>query len=354
MASDASGDRPFVGRAAERGALDAHMTAAGDGDGRVVLVTGEPGVGKTRLVEETVAGCASGRVLWGHCHEAEGAPAFWPWMQALRAHVRSTTPERLRRELGDDTAVLARLVPAIRTHAPDADETDGEEGDPEVARFRLFDAVAMWLRTIAADELLVVVLDDLHWADDESLLLLGFVARAVRDARLLVLGTYREAEPGRTAVAVRALGELGRTAHRLALDGLGADDLGAYVRAVYGVVPAGETLGAVHRATGGNAFFVTEVLELLHAKGQLDATTPSSGRLDIPDGAREVIRRRLQLLPDVGRRALEAGAVVGRDFDVAVLGRMTGLPDAEAILPELAVATQLGLVDELRDHAGTF
>jgi len=246
-------ERPFVGRVAEREALAAHIAAAQGGNGRVVLVRGEPGVGKTRLVEEAVAGVAPARVLWGRCQEMEGAPAFWPWIQALRAYVRATPPERLRAELGDDGALVARLVPAIRTHCPDLPPASDETLDPDAARFRLFDGVTMFLRSVVGTALLVIVLDDLHWADNESLLLLAFVARELRDQRLLVLGTYRETELRQAADAARALGDLARSSHRLTLTGLTADDVGQYVLAAGGRGPAPETVQAILLATEGNA-----------------------------------------------------------------------------------------------------
>jgi tetratricopeptide (TPR) repeat protein len=355
MTIDASTDRPFVGRTAERQTLAAHIAAARDGNGRVVLISGEPGVGKTRLVEEAIAASAPERVLWGRCHETEGAPAFWPWIQALRTYARGVPADRLRRQLGDDAAELARLVPAIRTQLPDVAETTPDSPvDPEAARFRLFDAVTMLLRSIATDDTLLVVLDDLHWADNESLLLLAFVARELRDARLLVVGTYRDAELRQAAAAARALGTLARTCHRVTLGGLAVDDIAGYVRATYHLAPTLETLEAVHAATAGNAFFVTEVLQLLHGKGQLEAATPQTVRLDIPDGAREVIRRRVQPLSDDGRRTLAAAAVIGRDFEIGVLVRMGDLPPVEVMLRDLADAVQLGVIEELVERPGAF
>ncbi|HMG25632.1 MAG TPA: AAA family ATPase, partial [Acidimicrobiia bacterium] len=231
-------DRPFVGRVTERELLAGHIAAAQGGSGRVVVVRGEPGVGKTRLVEEAVVGVAPGRVLWGRCQEMEGAPAYWPWIQALRAYVAATPPERLCAELGDDGPLVARLVPSICARCPDIVATTDETLDPEAARFRLFDAVTMFLRTIARTELLVIVLDDLHWADNESLLLLTFVARELREQRLLVLGTYRETELRQAAAAARVLGDLARSSHRLTLSGLTADDVGQYVLATCGRAPA--------------------------------------------------------------------------------------------------------------------
>src|SRR5262249_28557792 len=143
-------DRPFVGRVAERDALAAHVAVAQQGRGRVMLVSGEPGVGKTRLVEEAVARVAPGRVLWGRCHEIEGAPAFWPWIQVLRAYVRVTPGDRLRAELGDDAAELARLVPGIRTRCPDVAAPPAGAPDAEAARVQPLDPLAMVLPTAPA------------------------------------------------------------------------------------------------------------------------------------------------------------------------------------------------------------
>src|SRR5262245_11485558 len=111
--------RPFVGRLDEQAALASHIAAARDGHGRVVLVTGEPGIGKTRLVEEATAAVPGGHVHWGRCHETEGAPAFWPWTQALRSYVRGVPADRLRRELALGGAEVARVVPAVRAHCPE-------------------------------------------------------------------------------------------------------------------------------------------------------------------------------------------------------------------------------------------
>jgi tetratricopeptide (TPR) repeat protein len=346
-------DRPFVGRVAELEALAAHIAAAQQGNGRVVLVGGEPGVGKTRLVEEAVAGRATGRVLWGQCQEIAGAPAFWPWIQVLRAYVRATPGDRLRDELGDDAAELARLVPAIRTRCPDVAAPHEETLDPEAARFRLFDAVTLFLRAVAATDLLVIVLDDLHWADNESLLVLAFIARELRDRRLLMLGTYRETELRQVMAAARVLGDLARSSHRLTLAGLTADDVAQYVVAACGRAPAPETIQAMLRATEGNAFFVTEVVQLLHTRGQLDPAALRSGHLDLPAGVQELIGRRIQPLSAAGRRVLAAAAVLGREFDVGLLARIVGLP-VDAIFPEIVAAVELGAIAEVAERPGGF
>jgi tetratricopeptide (TPR) repeat protein len=346
-------DRPFVGRGAELEALGAQIAAAERGNARVMLISGEPGAGKTRLVEEAVASVATGRVLWGRCQEIEGAPPFWSWIQVLRAYVRSTPGERLRTELGDHTGELARLVPAIRTRCPDAAAPGDEMLNPEAARFQLFDAVTMFLRTIATPDLLVVVLDDLHWADSESLLLLAFVARELHDQRLLVLGTYRETELRQSRAGARAFGDLARASHCLTLTGLTASDVGEYVLAACGQTPGPESIRAILRATEGNAFFVTEVVELLHLRGQLDATALRSGHLDLPAEVHEVTRRRIAQLSDAGRGVLAAAAVLGREFEVALLARIVGLP-ADATFAELTDAARRGVIEEVAEHPGKF
>src|SRR5262245_15796380 len=345
--------RPFVGRVAERQALAAHIDAARGASGGVVLVGGESGIGKTRLVEEVLDGVAPDRGLWGRCPETEAAPAFWPWIQALRAYVGATPPERLRAELGDDAPQLARLVPGICTRCPGVTPASAETLDPEAARFRLFDAVTMFLRTIVATDILVIVLDDLHWADNESLLLLSFVARELRDQRLLVLGTYREVELRQAAAAGVALGNLTQSSHRLTLAGLTADDVGEYVLATSGRAPARDTIQVILRTTEGNAFFVNEIVQLLLAKGQLDPFAVRSGRLDLPAGVQEVIRRRIESLPAAGRDLLATAAVLGREFEVGVLARIAGLP-VEAVFSELAAAVQLGAIEEVAERPGEF
>jgi hypothetical protein len=199
----------FVGRADELASLRASLEAARAGGGRVVLVSGDPGIGKTRLVEEALAAVPRERALWGRCREGAGAPAYWPWIQALRAYVERCPRDRLAQELGTDIGELARIVPLELAAAPPA------IGDPEPARFRLFDAVTRFLCRIGRDELVVVVLDDLHWSDAESLLLLRFLGAEIRDARLLVVGTYREREAHQVVIVPRLLADLARVAQRL-------------------------------------------------------------------------------------------------------------------------------------------
>src|SRR5215218_5044310 len=172
----------FVGRSAELTELHAALNATTAGRGRLVLVSGEPGIGKTRLAQE-LSTEAQGRgclVLWGRCWEGEGAPAFWPWVELLGAYARSLDPQTLRSRLGDAAPDLAHLVPHIKSALPDLPAPPPAE--PEQARFRLFSGVTDFLTTVASVRPLVLVLDDLHWADKSSLLLLQFLVRQLGTA----------------------------------------------------------------------------------------------------------------------------------------------------------------------------
>src|SRR5829696_4752757 len=166
---------PFVGRSRELALLRERLAAAVQGHGGVTLLLGEPGIGKTRLAEElgAAAGAQGARVLWGRCWEGEGAPAFWPWVQCLRSYVRDTAADVLRADLGAGAGAIAHVVEEVRTRLPDV-PTPAPLA-PEQARFRFFDAVTAFLTAAAARRPLLVILDDLHWADRPSLLLVQFL-----------------------------------------------------------------------------------------------------------------------------------------------------------------------------------
>jgi DNA-binding winged helix-turn-helix (wHTH) protein len=187
--------RIFVGRAEAMRDLEAALAAAFADDGRLVLVVGEPGIGKTRTAEELArrATAAGAAVHTGRCHEGEGAPAFWLWTQVLRSVLAGVGTAAVTAELGDAARAAMQLVPELggRVPAPPDASADALGGSTE-ARFRLFESVTMVLRHAARVAPIVIVLDDLHWADKPSLLLLQFLARELRGAAMLVVGTYRD------------------------------------------------------------------------------------------------------------------------------------------------------------------
>jgi class 3 adenylate cyclase len=309
----------FVGREAELDQLRSAADEALAGHGRLVLISGEPGIGKTRTAEElaTFAQRRGATVLWGRGHEGEGAPSYWPWVQVIRTYVRETDPVALGWEMGSGAAEIARVVPEVAERVGEV--TVPEAGDDEAARFRLFDSISAFLASASSSRPLVIVLDDLHWADEPSLLLLKFLARALGGSRLLLIGTYRDVELGRHHPLSRVLGEMSGSAAsgRISLHGLGEEDVRRYIAMTAGAEPAPELVRAVHEHTEGNPFFLAEVVRLLAAEGTLEA--PGEGSLAIPQGVRDVIGRRLDRLSEEANRALTVGAAIGRNFDAEVV-----------------------------------
>jgi hypothetical protein len=332
----------FVGRGRELRALKGCLAAADSGRGGIVLLGGDAGIGKTRLVEELLTAVPRRRVLWGRCRAADGAPAYWPWRQIVGAYVERVAPERLRADLGDGAADLARLVPAIRGRLGVAPR-EVSPGD-ERGRFLLFDAVAELLARASADEVLAVVVDDLHWADGESLLLLRHLGAGVAGSRLLVLATYRDVEMRQATQASRILGDLARVSQRVTLRGLGEDEVAAFARNVLADLSTG-LVTELHRVTDGNPFFVKQVLALLHRDGWDDG-----GRLPIPVEVRAAVRRRLDPLSPAVRWLLAQAAVLGREHGLGVLARLVEL-SAGDVLEMLSEPIALGLIAETEQPA---
>jgi len=343
-----SGDHPgrraagvFVGRQRELREILAAFSDARAGRGRLVLLTGEPGIGKSRLADELAAHAQAGgaTVLWGRCWEAGGAPAYWPWVQALRTYVRDRDHETLRRQLGAGTSDLAHLLPDVRDLFPDVPEPHDLES--EGARFRLFDAVATFLRNASDEAPLVLVLDDLHVADAPSLLMLQFVAGGIGEARVTLLGIYRDPDPDRNGEEDVRLTDLSRTASvRVALRGLAAADVASYVRSTADLEPPPSVVDAIVRETEGNPLFVGEVVRLLAAEGLIDRPVHASWHLTVPRGVRDVIGRRLRHVSPECIDILTLASVLGREFGLDALERLSGRPADEllAVLDQAAAA----------------
>ena len=326
--SDRAGRRAagaFVGRDRELTEVLAAFDDARSGTGRLVLLTGEPGIGKSRLADELAAHAHArgATVLWGRCWEAGGAPAYWPWVQALRSYVRDRERETLRRQLGNGTPDLAHLLPDLRELFPDVSEPQDLES--EGARFRLFDAVATFLRNASEEAPIVLVLDDLHVADAPSLVMLQFVAASIADTRLALLAIFRDPDPDGAERDDDTLTLLGRAASvRIALGGLAAGDVASYVRSTADVEPPSSVVDAIVRETEGNPLFVGEVVRLLTAEGAIDRPVHASWHLTVPRGVREVIGRRLRHVSPECIETLTLASVLGREFGLDTLGRLGG------------------------------
>lgn len=336
----------FVGREQELGRLRAAFDAARTGQAGVVLLAGEPGIGKTTLAEETAtyAQLLDAQALWGRCYEWAGAPAYWPWVQIIRAYTQACEPQRLRAELGGGAADIAQLVPELRDRLPDLPALARMGG--EQARFRLFDGIATLLRNATAHQPLLLVLDDLHWADPPSLLLMQFVARELEQARLLIIGTYRDVEVGRRHPLSATLAELarGHRTLRLALQGISAADIERFIVLSTGHEPGPALVDTVQRETEGNPFFVSEVLRLLVTEGRL-GRMPGASSLShgIPESVRDVVGRRLDRLSPACNDALADAAVIGREFTLAILERVNELAP-EVLLDALEEAARARLI----------
>src|SRR5829696_1815087 len=353
-AAEPAGEAPrgtFVGRERELAELLAGLDHAFAGRGRLFLLRGEPGIGKSRLAEELIthAKARGARVLVGRCWEAGGAPAYWPWVQSLRPYLRDTDTESLRSQLRGDAADVARLFPELRDLRADLPSAPPLES--EGARFRLFDSMTALLKNAAAGRPLVLVLDDLHAADEPSLLLLQFVARELGESRLLIVGAYRDVDPTLSDPLTATLTELARepVTRTLVLAGLGEADVARFIELTAPGASAAE-LGPVVRAeTDGNPLFVGEIVRLLSAERRLDQ--PPTAPLGIPQSVREVIGRRLRHLPDECNRLLTLAAVLGREFDLDALASVSGL-ERDGILELLDEGIEARVVSEVPGVVG--
>ncbi|OQR64613.1 LuxR family transcriptional regulator [Streptomyces maremycinicus] len=300
----------FVGRSGELRAVDAAARAARQGGG-VVLVTGEAGAGKSALLGRIEGRLRDGgwRVVVGHCPEYEGAPPAWAWVEALGVLARERPPAR-----PEELAALLRKPESVAATSPD---------EATAGRFRTHRALAAWLRAAAAESPLAVVLEDLHRADSETLALLE-AAAAVTDVPLLTVASYRPAEVGEHLV--KTLANLAPGApHRIALRGLPPHDVATMVDTVCGESVDAATVTALAERTGGNPFYVLESARLLASEGALVAIS------EVPQGVRDVLRRRLALLPAAARSAVRLAAAVGLEADVALLVDAADAPEDEML-----------------------
>ncbi len=342
----------FVGRHHELAALCAALDEVRAGSGRLALIAGEPGIGKTCTALELTAYATrqDARIAWGRCHEEAGAPPYWPWAQILRAVAAARDVEELRADLNEGASDIADIVPEIRSHLPDLDPPIALS-DPSETRFRLFGSIARFLINVSRRQALVLVLDDLHWADVPSLRLLEFLAQEMADSRLLVVGTYRETALSRQHRLSDTLGELARVPHgvRLHLSGLNAEDVRRLVATATGMVPPAWLTSAIHDQTEGNPLFVREVVRFLAQQGHFSGTVlvgaaPTAIRL--PEGVREVIGRRLNLVSSACNGILAVAAVIGRAFTLDVLMRASQPRTEETVLDALDEALTAHIIEE--------
>lgn len=332
---------PFVGREAERARLDQRLAEAIGGHGGVVMVAGEPGLGKTRLSEELARDAARQGcdVLWGHCFDSEWTPPYTPFAEIIEAVVLAADADELRLDLGSGGPPLAQLVPAIRKAIPDLAEAVSLQPDEE--RFRLLDAAVHLLSTRSERRPLLVMVEDLHWADRGTVALLRHLARFAPRQRMLIVGTFRDAEVDRGHPLSDALGAFPRdtTYDLLRLEGLGAEAIGDLLVAVANTEDVNPAIVAdFTEETAGNPFFLQEALRHLIEEGKL--YRDAEGRwtadqrirdLGIPESVRAVIGRRLARLSERANRFLAVASTFEGQFRIDIAAAAAELSEMDAL-----------------------
>jgi class 3 adenylate cyclase len=355
----------MVGREAEMQTMTDAVKRVAGGDGReVLLISGEAGLGKTTLVAEAARVAFEGGacVLLGHCEEDLATP-YQHFAEALRHYVTHAPEDQLRAHVEEHGSELTRLVPALASRIPDLPPSKATDSDTE--RFLLFAAVVGLLATMSVHQPVVLVLDDLQWADKGTLLLLRSLVAAEQAMRVLVLGTYRDSELSHSHPLLDTLAALRRQGGVSRIELTGLDDRGvvSFMEAAAGQTldGAGVSLAhAVYRETDGNPFFVSELLRHLSETGAIhqDATgrwvaEDSLDQMALPESVREVIGARVGRLGPEAERVLSMAAVIGRDFDLDVLARATKTSEDE-VLDILDAAATVALVRELGNAPGRY
>lgn len=352
----------FVGREHERSELRGALADAASGSGRICLISGEAGIGKTRLCGEISLEAENNglAVLVGHCSEQEAVP-YLPFVEILERWVdRWDSPDDLRRAIGEEAPELGRLLPKLRRIIPDLPPPIELPADQ--ARRQLFNSFTNFIARRSREQPTMLVLEDLHWADDSTLALINHLSKRHSDMPLLVIGTYREGELDLSPSLSRTLEGLirGRLATQLRIKGLPTDEVAQMLHGLSGQSAPAVVVGEIHAETDGNPFFVEELFQHLAEENRLydDAgqfrDELKIGELEVPRNVRLVVGRRFERLSDDTRKTLAVAAVIGRSFTFELLeaasAAKTYTLKTDALLDCLDEAHRVGLVRSNTQH----
>lgn len=348
---------PFVGRDAELSRIKTKLADARTGRGGLVMLVGEPGIGKSRMIEEFTEHARSdgAAVLFGACFEGEWVPPFAPFADAIDNYAKEASVETLQADLGHSAGAIARLAPTLRDRLPDFAEPAALQPDEE--RFRLLDAVSQFLIATSQRVPVVLVLDDLHWADKGTIAMMRHVARFVTKHRILMLGAYRDVELDRQHPLSDALAQLRREVEyeRIALKGLDESDIGAMLTSITEQEVPEAFVHAISDETDGNPFFIREVLIHLTEEGKIFqqdgrwTSNVSIAEMGIPEGVRQVIGRRLSRLSDSANKLMTAASGFNGPFHIDLAGAAAAL-DENTALDALDEALQSQLLRSTGEH----
>jgi len=331
------------------------LREAVSGHGQVFLISGEPGIGKTRLADEAaaVAEAKELAVRIGHCFQ-EAVP-FLPFVEMLERFVDGIAePEQLRRQLAEEASELARLLPKLRRILPDL--PPALDLPPLQARRHLFNCFFDFVARLANEQPTLMIVEDLHWADDSTLALLDHLAQRIANLPVMLLGTYRDAEIDVTRGLAKTLEDLlrGRIATRLKLKGLPRDDVATMLSRLSGKSAPAEVVEEIFAETDGNPFFVEELFRhldeenrLYNSAGEFHSSL-NIAEFEVPESVRLVVARRLERLDETTRRMLATASTIGRFFSFELLEAANGT-DGDSLMECIAEAEGAGLVYSLTE-----
>jgi DNA-binding NarL/FixJ family response regulator len=347
--------RPIVGRARELDVFRAAFDRMLAGRRQLILISGEPGIGKTRCAEALadVAEDQGALVLWGRCSEEAGAPPYWPWVQILRAYIDASSLDEVRLNMGTAAKDIAALVPGLLDSSPYTHHAPATVTDASSERFRTFDAIRQFFHQATQQVPITLVLDNLHWADAPSLSLLEFLSQELLRSRLLIVATHRDADASTKTPLLSTLGGLTRDsdAERVHLAGLSQIAIGQVAERLCNVTLSEAAIKIIFQQTDGNPLFAIELIKELidEAAGAAIPTVPAR----IPAGVHETIGRRLIRLPDWCNELLRVAAICGRQFAAAEIADAIQ-DEVQRVMIGLEPAIQAGIVQPNIDTMGSY